>query len=355
LDNYDALRAGVAIENFIDQLSNWYVRRNRKRFWKSAAGEDKQSAYVTLYECLEVVTVLMAPFVPFLSEAVYQNLVRGLQADAPASIHMASWPEHRAERMDPLLLSEMEVVQRIVSLGRVARSESNLKVRQPLSRILVRAPDEQASHAISRHAQQIREELNVKRLEILPRDAKLVTYRIKPNLPVVGRRFGKLVPAIRESLSRIDPAQAATQVARGESITIAVADQLITLESTALLVETTSAEGFASAEAGGYLVGLETTLTDELLQEGLARELVRTVQEARKSAGLEVSDRIVLDIDGDDAVMTALDSHRGYIGTETLTSHWERLESSVALTCVSHSLGATKWVIRLRRDESWVS
>jgi isoleucyl-tRNA synthetase len=353
LDRYDALRAGMAIERFVDQLSNWYVRGNRRRFWKAAGGVDKQAAYLTLYESLEVVTRLMAPFMPFLSEAVYQNLVRGIDALAPASVHMATWPQWHEERMDRGLMAEMAVVQRVVALGRAARAETNLKVRQPLSRILVRVPDEQASTAVQRHAQQIREELNVKEVESLPPDAKLVTYRIKPNLPVVGKRYGKLVPAIREVLSRIDGAQVATAVARGESVTVEVGGESVVLEPTALLVETASAEGFACAEEGGYLVGLETALTEELVREGVARELVRTVQEARKDAGLEVSDRIVLDIDGNELLMSALGGYRDYIAAETLTSQWGHVEEGGASGRVSHDSGGATGVIRLRKDELW--
>ena len=349
LEQYDALRAGAAIESFVDQLSNWYVRRNRRRFWKSATGDDKQSAYVTLYECLEVVNRLMAPFMPFLSETVYQNLVRNQRSDAPVSIHMAAWPEHRAERVDRVLLAETQIVQRIVALGRAARNNSNLKVRQPLSRLLVRVPDEEASRAVLRHSEQLREELNVKSVVVLPRDAKFVTYRIKPNLPVVGKRYGKLIPAIRQALSQLAGIDVATKVARGETLTLEVAGQTVELEPAALLVETSAAEGFACAEAGGYLVGLDTTLTEELLLEGLARELVRSVQEARKQAGLDVSDRIVLDIEGNEAVMAALSAHRDYIGGETLVSRWGQPAHDAASAPVRHSLGTSWWAIRLDR------
>jgi isoleucyl-tRNA synthetase len=353
LEQYDALRAGAAIESFVDQLSNWYVRRNRRRFWKSATGDDKHSAYVTLYECLEGVNRLMAPFMPFLSEAVYQNLVRNQRPDdAPVSIHMATWPQHRAERVDRMLLAETQIVQRVVALGRAARNNSNLKVRQPLARLMVRVPDEEASRAVLRQSEQIREELNVKSVVVLPRDAKFVTYRIKPNLPVVGKRYGKLIPAIRQALSQLAGIEVATRVARGETLTLEVTGQTVELEPGALLVETTAAEGFACAEDGGYLVGLDTTLTDELLLEGLARELVRTVQEARKQAGLEVSDRIVLDIEGNGAVMAALSAHRDYIGGETLVSRWGQPAHGTTPAPVRHSLGTSWWVIRLDRANS---
>jgi isoleucyl-tRNA synthetase len=352
LDDYDALRAGTAIEAFVDRLSNWYVRTNRRRFWKSESGEDKLSAYATLYECVETVNRLIAPFMPFLSEAIYQNLVRTQLSEAPVSVHMAPWPQYHAERVDYELLAELEIVQRVVALGRAARNDSNLRVRQPLARLLVRTPVAAAARAVHRHEEQIRQELNVKRIEILPQDAALVTYRIKPNLRVVGKRYGALVPAIRQELTQLDGAAIAARVMHGETIALRVAGQAVELEPGALLVETTAAKGFACAEAGGYLVALDTTLTAELLREGLARELVRTVQEARKQAGLNVADRIVLDIEGNDAVAAALSAHRDFVGGETLTSRWGRLGGPAAFHSPEHQVGEASWVIHLERDGS---
>src|SRR6185295_9520937 len=222
LEDYDALKAGNAIESFVDQLSNWYVRRNRRRFWKAASGADKQSAYLTLYECLETVNRLLAPFVPFISEAVHQNLVRKLEPGAPVSVHMAIWPSVDSRRIDERLLAETAVVQRVVGLGRAARNSSKLKVRQPLPRLLIRVPDAAAEAAVRRHEDQVLDELNVKRLEIVARDAALVTYRIKPNLPVIGKRYGKLIPKIRAYLGVADGAAIAAAVARGESQTFVV-------------------------------------------------------------------------------------------------------------------------------------
>jgi isoleucyl-tRNA synthetase len=352
LDQYDALRAGAAVERFVDQLSNWYVRRNRRRFWKAASGDDKQSAYSTLYECIEVVNRLMAPFMPFLSEAVYQNLVCGMNADAPLSVHMAAWPVHQADRLDHVLLTEMEVVQRVVALGRAARNESSLKVRQPLARMLVRVPDDAASGAIGRHSEQIRDELNVKSIEIIPRDAELVTYRIKPNLPSVGRRYGKLIPSIRRILAQMEGVEIAAKIARGETLAFQIDGQTVELGAGDVLVETSAAVGFACAESGGYLVGLDTTLNEELMREGLARELVRTVQDARKQAGLEVSDRIALDIQGNEAVTAALSAHRDYVQGETLVSQWKQLQHSTAFVSAEHTLGEARWVVSLQREDA---
>jgi isoleucyl-tRNA synthetase len=348
LDDYDALRAGAAIESFVDQLSNWYVRRNRRRFWKAASGADKQAAYLTLYECLEVVNRLLAPFVPFISEAVHQNLVRRIAADAPVSVHMAAWPQVDERRLDLELLAETDVVQRVVGLGRAARNSSKLKVRQPLKRILIRVPDAAAEAAVRRHEDQILDELNVKRIELIARDATLVSYRIKPNLPVIGKRYGKLIPAIREYLKSADGAAIAAAVARGDSQTFVVGGESLDIQPADLLVESAAAEGFACAEEEGFLVGLDTTLDDVLRREGLARELVRAVQDARKQAGLEVADRIVLHVEGDTAVAAALAEHRDYLMNETLASAWGKPTAGEFVAVQDQ--GEAQWVIRLARD-----
>ncbi len=348
LDDYDAQRAGAAIESFVDQLSNWYVRRNRRRFWKAASGVDKQAAYLTLYECLEAVNRLMAPFVPFITETVYQNLARPVDRNSPLSVHMASWPRHNAARRDERLLVETAVVQRVVGLGRAARNSSRLKVRQPLSRLLLRVPDEGAEAAVRRHEDQILEELNVKGLELIARDATLVSYRIKPNLPVLGKRYGKLIPAIRQYLAAADGAAIAAAVAHGETQTFVIDGQSLEIQPGDLLVETASAEGFACAEEEGYLVGLDTTLNDQLRREGVARELVRAVQEARKQAGLEVADRIVLWIEGDEAVTAALAEHRDYLMSETLASAWRRPGAKAFVA--RQDDGELRWVVQLARQ-----
>ena len=229
LDDYDALRAGAAIERFVDQLSNWYVRRNRRRFWKAASGADKQAAYLTLYECLEVVEPPAGAVraVHHARPCIRTSCVRS-RREAPVSVHMAAWPAATPARLDRTLLAETDVVQRVVGLGRAARNSSKLKVRQPLSRLLVRVPDDAAAEAaVRRHEDQILEELNVKKLELIARDATLVSYRIKPNLPVIGKRYGKLIPAIREYLATADGAAIAAAVARGETQTFAIDGQAL--------------------------------------------------------------------------------------------------------------------------------
>ena len=346
MDNFDARSAGGAIESFVDQLSNWYVRRNRRRFWKSTDPEDKRSAYLTLYECLSVVHRLMAPFVPFLAENMYQNLVRSIDAKAPISVHMSAWPETNPEHEDDALLYEIEVVQKVVGLARAARAQSGVRTRQPLSRLLIRAPDDRAAKALARHQEQILEELNVKAIEFIARDAGLVNYRIKPNLPRIGKRYGKLIPDIRKALEAADSAAIAAAVARNESFLIELPDRIITFEAEDVLIETRSAEGYACGEDGGYLTALDTTLNDSLILEGLARELVRTVQEARKQAGLEVSDRIVLGVSGSAGVEASLARYRDFLMAETLALEWKTGQTKV-LFQEERSLDDETWLIEI--------
>jgi isoleucyl-tRNA synthetase len=348
LDNFDAKTAGESIESFVDQLSNWYVRRNRRRFWKSTNPEDTQAAYLTLYECLEAAHKLMAPFVPFLSENVYQNLVRSVNPDAPESVHMTDWPVADATWKNDELLFDIDVVQKVVGLARAARSQSGVRTRQPLARLLVRAPSDAAAKALDNHQDQILEELNIKGIEFIARDAGLVSYRIKPNLPRIGKQYGKLIPVIRKALEKADGGAIASAVASGKAFDIVVGDQTITLEGEDVLIETSSAEGYSCAEDLGYLTALDTTLSDALISEGFSRELVRSIQDARKQAGLEVSDRITLGVSGSAAVETALATHRDYIMSETLATKWEVGQSNPLYADVKE-LGADSWTIEINR------
>ena len=348
LEAYDVFKAGRAIESFVDQLSNWYVRRNRRRFWKAAAGRDKQAAYLTLYECLHTANRLMAPIMPFITEVVHQNLVRGADETACLSVHMSEWPTPDSAAHDDILITEIDVVQRVVGLGRAARNSSGVRVRQPLSRLLVRTPDEASAAFVARHEAQILEELNVKAVEMLAPDAELLTHRIKPNLPRIGKRFGKRVPAIREALGAADSSAIAAAVAAGRTFDVEAGSETVTFEPEDVLVESTSAEGYACAEEGGFLVGLDTSLTEALEREGLARELVRTVQEARKQAGLDVSDRITLRIEGTPEVAAALDAHRECVMEETLATRWGDVCWSPAYS-VEYTLGDGRWTIGLAR------
>jgi isoleucyl-tRNA synthetase len=348
LDDYDTKSAGEAIESFVDQLSNWYVRRNRRRFWKSTDMDDKQAAYLTLYECLKVAHEIMAPFLPFLSEHVYQNLVKRFDPDAPDSVHMIAWPDPDPTWRNEELLHDIGVVQRVVGLGRAARGQSGVRTRQPLARVLVRAADERARTALEANQEQVLEELNVKSIEFIAQDASHVNYRIKPNMPALGKRgLGKQIPVLKKWLDEeADKAAIARAVAAGDSYTVPMIEEPLGPED--FLVETEAAEGYACAEEAGYLVELDTALTDALVDEGWAREVVRSVQDARKQADLQVSDRIVLGVSGSEAIRRALEAHLGYVMAETLATDWA-VGQDDALHSAERELGGEKWLIEFRK------
>ena len=349
LDAYDAKGAGEAIEKLVDQLSNWYVRRNRRRFWKSEAGEDKQAAYLTLFECIKVMNQLIAPFMPFLSETIHQN-IRNAVPGQPESVHLTSWPELNSEYLDDTLVAEMDVVQQVVGLGRTCREDSRVRVRQPLSKLLISVPDEFSGQAVKKHEAQILEELNIKAVEFIQPDAELVAYSCKPNFPSLGKKFGKLMPAIKNAIADADSSWIAEQVAKGESFELAVNGETLSIEADDIQVQSESAAGYTSAQNQGFVVALDTSLSEELKTEGLAREIVRTIQDARKTAGLNISDRIKLEIVGDETVGKAIDEYRDYICSETLATLVPGLASSRDTFSTEKSLEDNNWEIYLKRN-----
>jgi isoleucyl-tRNA synthetase len=342
LENYDVTTAAREIEYFVDELSNWYVRRNRRRFWKSEADTDKQAAYSTLYTCLVTVAKLMAPFTPFVSETIYRNLVTSVDATVAESVHLARWPEADVSMIDDRLVADAEVLLRVVSLGRAVRKNANLKVRQPLSEIWVRASTPSDVEGLRRFEAELADELNIKTVRYLAASSDFVEYRFRPNLRAVGKKFGKLVPALTAALREASGETAramAHAIEAGQAISLTVDGQVVELQPDEVLVESSAPAGFAVAEGDGLLVALNTDITAELRLEGAARDLVRNVQDARKSAGLAISDRIALFVDGAavnggflrDVVATWGD----YIKTETLSTDLV-LGSAPAAAYVEH-------------------
>lgn len=350
LDTYQPKKAGEAIESLVDQLSNWYVRRNRRRYWKGEAGADKQAAYLTLYEVLDLVQRLIAPFMPFLSENMYQNLVTCVFADQPISVHLTAWPKVNQVLLDDQLVEEMNVIQRVVGLGRSTREKSQVRVRQPLPRILVRVPSQQAQAAVTKHLSQVLEELNIKEVDFIAQDAEIVSYAVKPKLPEMGKVHGKLIPAIKSALAAADGAMIAGCVANGQSFKIEVDGNEIGFEPQDVVIQTASAEGYASAEQGGYLVALETQITPELAVEGIARELVRSVQDARKNAALEIADRIALHINGSATVAEAIITFKDDVMAETLATEWvETAATDDSWFTSEGSVDGQNWSLALKR------
>ena len=319
LDAYSPERAARAIERFtIDELSNWYIRRNRRRFWKSESDRDKAAAYQTLYECLTTLARVLAPFTPFLSEAIYQNLVGAIDPQAPVSVHLTDYPAADFSRIDETLSRDMDAVLEIVSAGHAARQEAGVKVRQPLPALLVYARDRDMLESALRLREQILDELNVKSIHPLSDPGNYVTYSIRPNLRQLGPRLGKKLNAVRSALEVADHGAIVERIGKGLAVELETSEGAVILEEGDLLVDLKRVPGFAAAHGAHSTVVLDTSLTPELMLEGIARDFVRGVQEARKSAGYRVEDTIEIAYLADPETSNAIDLHREYIMAETL-------------------------------------
>ncbi|GLX92745.1 isoleucine--tRNA ligase [Herbidospora sp. NBRC 101105] len=317
LDGFDTARAGRRLTEFLDDLSNWYVRRSRRRFWKG-----EESAFATLYECLETVTRLMAPLVPFTTDYVWDAL---RTPDAPASVHLASWPKVDASYLDPALTEQMALVRRLVELGRSARASSSVKTRQPLGRALVGAPGWSALSAELRDL--IADELNVQALEDLSGfSADLVTFTVKPNFRALGKRFGSQTKLVAAAVSAADPGILARAVRSGGSATLEAGELgEVTLAGDDLIITEQPKSGWAvetgAVDTGtGETIALDLAMTDELRRAGLVREVIRLVQDARKSTGLSITDRIDLWWSADGDLATALREGGSLVAEEVLAT-----------------------------------
>ena len=319
LDGYDPDRAARAIERFtIEELSNWYIRRNRRRFWKSESDSDKAAAYQTLHEVLTTLAQVLAPFTPFLSEVMYQNLVRSVNPAAPESVHLTDFPVSDPARIDLALSQDMQAVLEIVGAGHAARQEAAVKVRQPLPALLVYARDPEVIASVLKLQDQVLDELNVKAITQLADPGQYVTYDIRPNLRALGPRLGKQVNAVRAALSSADAAQIAAQVEAGQSITLTAGESDVTLEPSDILVDLVKLPGFAVAQGARTTVILDTTLTPELIAEGIVRDVVRGLQDARKQAEYRIEDTIEVTYVADPEIAAAIEAHRDYVMNETL-------------------------------------
>jgi isoleucyl-tRNA synthetase len=318
LDSYDVTAAGRAIGKFVDELSNWYVRRSRRRFWKGEDDRDKKAAHSTLYECLVTVAKLTAPFTPFVAEALYQNLAA--DGEAPESVHLADWPDYEAGQVDVDLSERMAAARRVVGLGRAARNAAAIKTRQPLREVVVVDEGSDGSslkEGVESLEEIVLDELNVKELAFGEAEDVFV-YDLKPDLGVVGPKYGRLVPGIRGALAAA-PAEVGVRAAAGESVTVDVEGDEVTLSSEELLVEPTQREGYALEREGKLSVALSTTLDGELLDEGLVRELVHRVQSLRREKGFEIEESISVGLSGNRRVASLLEDRWGdYFKAEVL-------------------------------------
>ena len=313
LEKYDITGAALQIGEFTDSLSNWYVRRNRERFWGTELSDDKIGAYVTLYRVLVELCKVAAPFVPFMTEEIYQNLVVGLDAKATESIHLCNWPEVHEEEIDKKLEEEMGLAYTIVKLGRSARNSVNIKNRQPLSEMLI-----SVKTLPEYYSDIVKEELNVKKV-VLGADMKdYVSFEIKPNLPVLGKEYGKLIPQIRQKIAEFNQMELASKVEAGKIEYIEIDDTQIPLSKENLLITMHGKEGFAFSGAGEIGVVIETTITPELKEEGYLREILSKVQNMRKDSGFEVMDNINLYVSGNEMLEKVVKKYEDIIKHDTL-------------------------------------
>ena len=318
LEAFGAHRATRALENLLDDLSNWYVRRSRRRFWKSEADADKMAAYETLYSALLHLVKLLAPFIPFTAEGIYQNLVRQVEPDAPLSVHHTAWPVADAQLLDQALLDKMRLAIDVAGLGRSARSAANFKLRQPLTKARVNVGTSRERQDLLELVEVLKEEINVKEIEVVSEVGELVSYRLMPNNRQLGPKYGKLFPKIRVALAKLDQAAAAAALQSGEAIVLDIDGQEIALGDQDVLVQTESRGGLAVSSDKGVTVAVDTTLTPDLVREGYARDLVRAINTLRKNAGLALDDRIRLTYQAEGELAESLVQFAGYIQQETL-------------------------------------
>ncbi len=313
LEHYDITSAAIQIENFTDELSNWYVRRNRERFWMQELTDEKIGAYCTLYKVLTTLIQVSAPFVPFMADEIYQNLVVGLDKNSPESVHLCLWPTVDETAINPKLEEEMDLAYKIVKLGRSSRNMANIKNRQPLSKMLI-SIDTLPEY----YADIVKEELNVKEIELGAEMSDYVNFEIKPNLPVLGREYGKYIPKIKEEIAKRNQMDLANKVKNGGTEYIEIDDIQIGLNSENLLIMMQGKEEFSFSGEGEMGVVLDTHITPELKEEGFVREILSKVQNMRKEKGFEVLDNINLYVANNKMLEDIVKKNEELIKHETL-------------------------------------
>jgi isoleucyl-tRNA synthetase len=317
MDGFDCTAAGRAIAAYVDELSNWYVRLCRRRFW-----EGDLAAFATLRHCLLTVSALLAPFTPFLADEIYANLAAGEGeefGECPDSVHLLDFPMVDTSLSDPELEAAMGAVRLTVELGRAARAQAKAKVRQPLRKAVVVANDAERA-AIEASAELVKAELNVKQLDFVEEESALVSYAVKPNYRSLGPRFGKRMPQVAAAVEALDPMHVAQVMSEGGEVGINIDGDEHTLGADEVSLSLQPLEGYEVEAEAGHAVALQLELDDELRREGLGREIVHAVQNARKEAGLEITDRIELRLGGDEELLEAARAHEPYIAGEVLAT-----------------------------------
>ena len=340
LANYRIPEAAKALDSFVDEMSNWYVRRCRERYWAQELTQDKINAYMTLYTALVTTAKAAAPMIPFMAEDIYRNLVGSVDKSAPVSIHLCSFPEVDEKLIDKKLEEEMDALLKIVVLGRAARNGSNRKNRQPLAKMYVQSDIELTGY----FTEIIRDELNIKDVEFTNDVSGFITYSFKPQLKTLGPKYGKNLGEIRNLLAEIDGSAAKAELDATGFVTLNISTGEIKLEEADLLIDIKQKEGFFSVSENGITVAIDTTLTPELIEEGFVREVTSKIQTMRKEAGFDVMDHITVYVDGNDKVAQIVKDNEAVIshdvlcdkfvfeGTDGFTKEWDINGEKVTLS-----------------------
>ncbi|NSW51105.1 MAG: isoleucine--tRNA ligase [Anaerolineae bacterium] len=349
LETYDVLGATRPIETFVDELSNWYLRRSRRRFWKSESDSDKQAAYATLYEALLTLSQMLAPTMPFLAEELYQNLVRAMHPDAPLSVHLCDWPEYDPAVIDEELNREMALAMKLASLGHSARNSANVKVRQPLAEAAFALGSLDEQRVVEKYADVLMDELNVKSVRILSGSAEAASYTLNPYPKQLGQKYQSLFPQVRKAILALDTETTAQAFLAGENVTVEVNGESYAILPEEVEVRMQAKTGLVVAADGAYLAALDTVLTPELEREGLVRELLRRVQDLRKTADLEIADRIAVVYTASDGLHEAVAQYRELIMSETLAISLEAGELPQGWASVTDTFGGEDVSVALRK------
>tara|TARA_B100001013_G_scaffold320955_1_gene230659 strand:- start:1175 stop:4474 length:3300 start_codon:yes stop_codon:yes gene_type:complete len=318
-DNYRVDKFIQKFERFLDDLSNWYIRRNRRRFWKSENDTDKKTAYHTLYHVLLTSVKIIAPILPFISEKIYQNLVCNIDDKLPESVHLCDYPVIDDKKIDQKMIEQVDTIRKIVELGRSARNKAELKIRQPLKELCFHLSDNSIEEFVIENQKIILEELNVKKIKFVKSTDKLIGYEIKPNLPFIGQDHGKELPKIKDAILKMDSDKIVSDLNQDGEVKILLSSNSIILKRDAFLINKKSKKGYTSESDGNITVGLTTELSEKLIQEGIARDVIRHVQIMRKNANFAVEDRINIYGSFNGQVGDAIKAYEDYFKNETLT------------------------------------
>jgi len=318
LEDFDPYDAAISIEKFVDELSTWYIRRSRRRFWKSERDEDKNAAYTTLYTCLTTLIKLLAPFIPFLTEEIYQNIVRSVDPNAPESVHHNDWPVANEKLINEELMENMELAIKVCSLGRSARSKAGIKLRQPLLEAKV-----VASEAIIKRVEELKnlimEELNVKNIFFTTQRSELVDYVVKPIPELLGKKYGRLFPKIQKAIMEMEPKKVIDALKADGELELTIDEQKVRILPEEIKILEQPKSGYSISEEDNILVGVSVIIPENLKMEGLARDIVRRIQNQRKEAGFNIADLIETYYEAGPTLTKVFEKFGDYIAAETLS------------------------------------